>query len=159
MAVAGFTILVACLNQTTIKTPTTEYIGLPLIQENSVKAISLIYNAPLTHYSASYASLMGEGEYSSFAIEKLNKCENHGDWVCRKILDINNKYSYGGLQFQLATFWGMGKKYSVLPQTMTMEEAREYICDRDLQTIIATYMIKNGEGKRAWYNCWLKMKL
>ncbi len=126
-----------------------------LIQKNSVRGITSIYNLPVSDSKGVLGDLMSEsGENYPLIINKLNKCENHGDWKCRKILDRNNKYSYGGLQFQLETFWGMGKKYNVLPQTMTLEEAREYVCDKDLQTLIATYMIKNGEGKSAWYNCW-----
>lgn len=83
----------------------------------------------------------------------LNLCENSGKWDNTRILDVNGKYSYGGLQFQLETFMRFGKKYEILPDWLTEKEVikEELIYDRDLQIAIASKMLADG----LWYH-WKK---
>lgn len=88
-------------------------------------------------------------------IEKLNKCENYGRWDNRKIIDSNNRYSYGGLMFQKSTFLGYGHESGILPEWIDDTNFEKYIYDRDIQTAIAEYMIKQGVGPTygGWFNC------
>ena len=94
-------------------------------------------------------------------IAKLNCCENHCKWDENKILDSNNKYSYGGLMFQMATFLQYGKKYNVLPFWVNESNFESYIYDMDIQTLIAEKMIEEGIGPTysGWFNCWKKYNL
>lgn len=87
-------------------------------------------------------------------IEKLNCCENYCKWDNKKIVDSNNKYSYGGLMFQMATFLQYGKEYEVLPEWVNESNFEHYIYDRDIQMLIAEKMITDGVGYQHWTNCW-----
>ena len=53
-----------------------------------------------------------------------------------KILDVNNKYSYGCLQFQMATWIGMGNKYG-------FQTTPENIYDCRLQKQLAHAMLSD----------------
>jgi hypothetical protein len=89
-------------------------------------------------------------------IEALNKCENSGRWDTTKILDINKKYSYGGLMFQLETLKRYGIEYGYLRKDITDIEIEKIIYDKNLQIEISDKMISDGFGKQNWYNCWNK---
>ena len=84
-------------------------------------------------------------------IDKLGKCESR-DRPSIKILDTNNKYSYGLLQFQLETFYSFGKKYGFFPEEFTREEARLMINIPSLQKAIAKEMLDDGLDWH-WKNC------
>ena len=84
-------------------------------------------------------------------IEKLRQCESQGrDYIT--ILDSNNKYSYGSLQFQLDTWLGFGKQYGFLPKEFTKAEAKLLIHNPHLQKAIAREMLDNGLDFH-WKNC------
>lgn len=84
-------------------------------------------------------------------IEGLHQCESGGkDDIT--VLDSNNKYSYGGLQFQLATFMGMGKLYGILPLELTDKEGLLLIHNFYIQKGIAKAMLDDG-GDYHWKNC------
>ena len=67
-------------------------------------------------------------------IGKLATCES-GQIPDMKVLDSNNKFSYGWLQFQKATFDGFGEQYG-LPHDDILSPAQ--------QIPIAKKMIENG---------------
>lgn len=92
-------------------------------------------------------------------IKKLNQCENGGRWDQRAIVDTNGKYSYGGLQFQFATFKSFGLKYGVIPADWDDARIIENIYRQEMQTAIAGKMIDDGLGSRHWVNCWRIMGL
>ena len=69
-------------------------------------------------------------------IEKLSMCESRGRSHIT-VLDSNNKYSYGELQFQLDTFMYFGKKYEILPDEFTRHESRLLIHNPNVQKAIA----------------------
>ncbi len=54
-------------------------------------------------------------------ITSLSQCESQQRSDIT-VLDTNNKFSYGLLQFQLATFMKFGKIYEVLPNEFTNKE-------------------------------------
>jgi len=87
---------------------------------------------------------------------ELAKCESGGrDDI--HILDSNDKYSYGRFQFQLTTFRGFGIQYGILPKEITEAEAEMLIYDQELQTKVASAMIKDGLLHLHWVNCFKKM--
>lgn len=66
-----------------------------------------------------------------------------------KVLDVNNKYSYGCLQFQEGTFRSYGLKYGLISKD-TPTESRIYDCE--LQKQIAKLMLaENYSNWRAWF--------
>jgi hypothetical protein len=87
---------------------------------------------------------------------KLSSCES-GNRSNIKVLDSNGKYSYGLYQFQLATFWGFGRKYDILPEDIEFQESENLIYDRDVQTEVATRMIEEGLLSFHWKMCYHKM--
>lgn len=82
-------------------------------------------------------------------------CESRGRAEIT-ILDTNNEYSYGILQFQLPTFINYGIKYGVLPATTTEASALAIIHDPEIQERIGTRMLADGL-KSNWYTCTLRM--
>lgn len=84
-------------------------------------------------------------------IEKLSMCESRGRSNI-KILDSNNKYSYGELQFQLDTFIYFGKKYDILPDEFTRKESLLLIHNSGVQKAIAREMLDDGLSYH-WLNC------
>lgn len=87
-------------------------------------------------------------------LHTLQFCESRGREVI-KIMDSNNRYSYGLMMFQMETFMREGKKYGILDKGLTVTEAEKIIYNIDLQEKIAHQMLLNG-GERNWYNCWTK---
>jgi len=68
-----------------------------------------------------------------------------------KILDHNNRYSYGCLQFQMQTFESYVQKYNLLPDTESAE-LENMIYDCDFQKILAKKMIEDDYTNwRNWY--------
>ena len=76
-----------------------------------------------------------------------------------RVLDVNNKYSYGRLQFQLGTFMQYGKLYGILPDELTEAEGRLLIHNPKVQKAIARLMIENGLACKpvGWYNSCKKL--
>jgi hypothetical protein len=84
-------------------------------------------------------------------IDSLSHCESgHKENIT--VLDTNNKYSYGLLQFQLATFMGFGKQYGILPLEFTNKEGLLLIHNPYVQKAIAREMLDDGL-QRHWLNC------
>lgn len=68
-----------------------------------------------------------------------------------KILDHNNYYSYGCLQFQMGTFKSYVKKYGLLPEAEG-KELENMVYDCDFQKLLARRMIEdNPNNWRHWY--------
>lgn len=82
-------------------------------------------------------------------LERLSMCESSGSTTIR-IIDTNNQYSTGKLQFQNKTFLEQGKLYNLIPRETL--KAEPLIYDGELQKKIARKMLENhGEGH--WLNC------
>ena len=82
-------------------------------------------------------------------LNRLEKIESRDSGDAHfKIMDNNNEYSYGCLQFQAATFLQYGKQYNLIPQELTDVEPLIYDCS--LQKELATAMIE-GNYKN-WQN-------
>ncbi len=83
-------------------------------------------------------------------LDKLALLESNGREDI-KILDVNGRYSYGCLQFQMRTFLQMDGKYNVLSDTEKANPGKS-IYDCSLQKRIARAMLKdNPKYWRAWY--------
>lgn len=68
-----------------------------------------------------------------------------------KILDHNNRYSYGCLQFQMQTFKSYIRKYNLLPDTED-KELENMIYDCAFQKTLAKAMIVDDYSNwRNWY--------
>ena len=68
-----------------------------------------------------------------------------------KILDHNNQYSYGCLQFQMATFRSYVRKYKLLSNTEDAE-LENMIYDCEFQKTLARKMIEDDYSNwRNWY--------
>jgi hypothetical protein len=87
---------------------------------------------------------------------KLSQCES-GNRTDIRVLDSNGLYSYGLYQFQLATFYGFGRKYGVLPEDIEPKESENLIYDGNIQTLIASKMIEDGLLQYHWKVCYHKM--
>lgn len=75
-------------------------------------------------------------------LDKLENAESQNQPMM-VILDTNNKYSYGCLQFQMDTFIAYSKKYGVSGEMM----------DCSVQKELATKMVENDYGAWSnWYN-------
>ncbi len=84
-------------------------------------------------------------------LEKLAKKESRGRSNI-KILDVNNRHSYGCLQFQMETFKGYSKKYDLLPEAED-KEFENMIYDCNFQKLLARKMIEERyDNWRHWYN-------
>ncbi len=79
-------------------------------------------------------------------IEELHSCENRNNRI--RILDSNDKYSYGYVMFQMDTWLAFGKKFGA---------TRENINDEELQKVVAESMLDKGLW-RHWRRCALKTK-
>jgi len=83
-------------------------------------------------------------------LEKLADKESEGK-PHLKVLDDNNYYSYGCLQFQMGTFKSYVKEYGLLPEAED-KELENMIYDCDFQKILARKMIEeNPANWRHWY--------
>lgn len=89
-------------------------------------------------------------------LKTLSFCESSGRSDI-KIMDSNNRYSYGAYMFQLDTFKRNGIKYEFFKSDITNKELEKLIYDPNLQEKIAHKMLLDG-GESNWYNCW-KIKL
>lgn len=88
-------------------------------------------------------------------LAKLEKCESNGSTTI-KVLDTNNKFSFGALQFQAKTFLTQGVKYGLI--ATATEEVEPLIYNRELQVKLAHKMLLDG-GEDNWYNCVRNQKL
>ena len=80
-------------------------------------------------------------------IEALHNCENVNN--VPRILDTNDKYSYGYLMFQMKTWLKYGKELGA---------TRENIKDNELQKKVARSILDAG-GSSHWWNCSKKIGL
>ena len=86
-------------------------------------------------------------------IHTLEFCESQGREDL-KILDSNNRYSYGVLMFQMETFLREGKKYGLVSPKLTPEQAEKtkLVYSTDLQESIANRILLAG-GESNWFTC------
>ncbi|MEK7608179.1 MAG: hypothetical protein AAB495_01225 [Patescibacteria group bacterium] len=81
-------------------------------------------------------------------IERLILLESEGRTNIT-ILDVNNKHSFGCLQFQKATFVSYGKRYGLLGSS---DDVMKKIYDCELQKKLAKRMIEESHRNwRHWY--------
>ena len=84
-------------------------------------------------------------------IEKLSIVES-GNNASIRILDSNQKYSTGCLQFQDATFLTYVRRYKMLPSAED-DEVMNYLYDCDFQKLLGTMMIlENFNNWQHWFN-------
>lgn len=102
--------------------------------------------------SAVSAYYVTKDPYIREIVDFLATCES-GNRSNIRILDTNNKYSYGLLQFQAETFMGYGFGYKLLPQA----ERGEYmnlIYDGEFQKSVAYKMLEEDiHNVRHWTIC------
>lgn len=111
------------------------------------------YEAPRWQISSQGTSLESNQVFSVPIDENLKKkieilanCESSSRPLI-KILDTNNRYSYGILQFQMQTWLSYGKLYDI-------ETTEENIYNGDLQKELAYRMIQDKNSNwNHWYNC------
>jgi hypothetical protein len=84
-------------------------------------------------------------------LDNLAMAESNGkDHI--KILDVNGRYSYGCLQFQLGTFLSYGRKYGIVPDTLSNADLLKLIYNCSVQKEIARAMIEDNTANwRHWY--------
>lgn len=82
-----------------------------------------------------------EEDELGFYLDKLAKCES-GRREDVKILDRNNEYSYGYLQFQAETFISYALKYKLYPSA-ERSEILNYIFDSREQLKLARKMLED----------------
>lgn len=91
-------------------------------------------------------------------LTQLSKCESGQRWHI-KVMDINGKYSYGGLQFQQATFIDAIKRYNVFPD-IPEEHYMDFIFSEEHQKVVAIAILDNEpQGLYHWKNCSQKLHL
>lgn len=88
-------------------------------------------------------------------IKDLGWCESRNKPHI-KVMDSNDKYSYGYLQFQAETFMLYGKRYGILDKDLEFGEVENLIYDKDLQIRIAERMLADGLHNH-WKNCYNKI--
>ena len=125
-------------------------LGNPTATLTSTTAISYSVTAPAVA-SNSLANIANpDPDDLDQWLDKLAGLESNGrDDI--KILDVNNRYSYGCLQFQMRTFLEMGNRYNLLSDKAQADpENAIYSCS--LQKRIARAMIQdNARNWRYWY--------
>ena len=91
------------------------------------------------------------------SLTKLANCES-GNIPSQKVLDVNDKYSYGLLQFQVETAWREGIYYGLLDDTtpLTEEAMKKYLFDPLWQIKLGEKMISDNKH-RHWLNCFNKI--
>lgn len=89
-------------------------------------------------------------------IKDLIQCESGGKNI--KIVDTNGYYSYGILQYQLATFRKYGEKYGLIEKGLTNKELRILIMDKNLQIRLTEKILEEPNGWTHWLNCWNKIQ-
>ncbi len=104
---------------------------------------SAIYGSPASVAQARPDAL---GNWLNKLAIKESEGKNH-----LKMLDHNNQYSYGCLQFQMQTFKSYIRKYGLL-QDAEDAELENMIYDCDFQKILARTMIQDDYTNwRNWY--------
>ena len=87
---------------------------------------------------------------------RLSVCESNGR-ADIKVLDTNNRFSHGALQFQWPTWAGYASKVFTEAEE---QELWNLIYDKDAQMAVAEYMVKeNYENWRHWKVCTKKVGL
>lgn len=106
--------------------------------------VASLFIFPLFRASAEAPMLSPEQQYEAELevwLDRLQWDESNNNKML-VILDTNNKYSYGCLQFQMATWIEQSKKYNVEKEIM----------DCETQRYVAKQMIKsNWNNWRHWY--------
>ena len=119
----------------------------------SLLTIFPLVNLPkLTTKSIPYeiTSEIGQGKLRHW-IERLALAES-SNTATITILDVNNKHSYGCLQFQEQTFIGYVKRYKLLPEAEDGEIMNQ-IYDCPFQKDLAGRMIQEDyDNWRHWQN-------
>ena len=88
-----------------------------------------------------FSELVAPPDPREIWLDALQKCENENH--VKKILDSNNKFSYGDFMFQMDTWLMYGKKFGA---------TRDNIASSSLQRIVARNML-NKDGWRHWFIC------
>lgn len=84
-------------------------------------------------------------------LQKLVMKESNGRTRI-KVMDVNGKYSYGCLQFQMATFQAYMRRFSLLSE-MNLGGWEETIYDCELQKRLAKLMLEEDyDAWMHWYN-------
>ncbi len=89
-----------------------------------------------------------------YFVDRLAMCESENRENI-KILDSNDKYSYGIVQFQEDTWKNALRKYGYFPEAED-SELINHIYDGELQKEVAKKMIQDG-GWKHWKNCAIKI--
>lgn len=88
----------------------------------------------------------------------LSVCESNNREGIR-ILDTNNEYSYGLLQFQEQTFTSFSVAYNLFPNT-ELQELHNLLYDGYSQKVLAREMIlRDYDNWKHWKNCVKKIGL
>lgn len=86
-------------------------------------------------------------------LNKLAACES-GNRPYVRVLDSNNEYSYGILQFQEETWKSQIAHFGFVPYAEPAERMN-FIYDKDLQFRVAKAMLmENWNARLNWKNCW-----
>ena len=93
------------------------------------------------------ASKKEEPDELDLWIEKLAKFECDGCGENFKILDANNRHSYGCLQFQRATFDEMARRYNIV----TEDASSIYSCEIQKQIARAVFLDQGHKAASHWY--------
>lgn len=88
-------------------------------------------------------------------LASLEWCESRGNPNV-KVLDSNDKYSYGAFQFQMQTFLWQGKKHGLVATSTTEKQGKTLIYDYGLQRQLVAIMVSNGLEYH-WKNCTRKI--
>jgi len=78
---------------------------------------------------------------------RLSDCESSGSSTI-KVLDSNNKYSYGAYQFQMQTWLAQSEKYG-----LDYKEKDIYYFTKQARL---AYLMLSDDGEGQWYTCGLK---
>ena len=123
-------------------------VGIMIASLPAIASLSVVHGAD----ASSVAALPPPQSPLSHWLDRLEEAESQdsGDRHL-KVLDVNDQYSYGCLQFQAATFLKFGKMYGLVSSSLMDVEPLIYDCD--LQKQMATDMIEGDYGNwRQWFN-------
>lgn len=102
--------------------------------------------SPTSPQNASQEDFMPKQDLKADWIAELHLCENRGNTP--RILDVNGKYSYGYVMYQMETWLTYSKRFGTTP---------ENIKDKDLQIEVTKYILDNG-GWKNWWTCAISTK-
>ena len=109
-----------------------------------------ILSSAMSQNSSAEATSQSAPDAMDAWLQKLIQKESEGREHI-KILDHNNQYSYGCLQFQMATFRSYIRKYKLLANTEDAER-ENMIYDCEFQQVLARKMIEDDYSNwRNWY--------